>query len=231
VHLIFVTGDTHGGTDIAKLNSKLFAEERFLSKNDYVIIAGDFGFLQDFRNADSYWLKWFQEKNFTTLFVDGNNENFELLSRYPIDLWRGGKVHMISDSIIHLMRGQVFDFDGIKIFTFGGAKSKGIEHKIENGCWWQEEMPSEEEYIEGKKILEQYNWTVDFIITHSCPGTALEHIRCQCGIKGKANELHDYFDELCRKMKCNQWYFGHYHFDLKLPDKMTLLFNRVERII
>lgn len=62
------------------------------------------------------------------------------------------------------MRGQVFDFDGIKVFTFGGAKSKGIERKIENRSWWQEEMPSEDEYIEGMEVLERHNWNVDYII-------------------------------------------------------------------
>ncbi|MDA8234467.1 MAG: metallophosphatase [Clostridia bacterium] len=229
--MLYVTGDTHGGTDIAKLNSHSFVENRVLSKNDYVIVAGDFGLVQDFQNEDSYWLEWFQQKNFTTLFVDGNKENFGLLNSYPIDFWRGGKVHRINDSIIHLMRGQVFDFDGIKIFTFGGAKSKGIERKIENGSWWKEEMPSEEEYIEGLKVLERHNWNVDYIITHACPRVALEYLSSQYGIKGKANELHMYFDELNQKVKYKHWYFGHYHLDVSLSDKMTLLFNKVERVI
>lgn len=229
--MIYVTGDTHTGADIAKLKSKSFAENRLLSKNDYVIVAGDFGFVQDFKNENTYWLEWFQQKNFTTLFVDGNNENFDALNSYPIDIWRGGKVHMINDSIIHLMRGQVFDFDGTKIFTFGGAKSKGIERKIENDYWWKEEMPSEEEYIEGIKVLKEHNWNVDYIITHACPGAALELISSKCGIKSKANELHRYFDKLNQKVKYKHWYFGHYHFDLRLSDKMTLLFNKVERVI
>ena len=30
---------------------------------------------------------------------------------------------MISDSICHLMRGQVFDIDGKTFFTFGGGNS------------------------------------------------------------------------------------------------------------
>lgn len=229
--MIYVTGDTHAGIDIAKLSSKSFVENRLLSKNDYVIVAGDFGFIHDFVSDYRYWLEWFKQKNFTTLFVDGNNENFELLNSYPIDFWRGGKVHKINDSIIHLMRGQVFDFDGVKIFTFGGAKSKGIERKIENGYWWKEEMPSEEEYIEGIKVLERHNWNVDYIITHACPTVALEYISSQCGIKGKANELHSYFDKLNQKVRYKHWYFGHYHEDVRLSDKMTLLFNKVERII
>ncbi len=228
--MIYVTGDTHAGTNIAKLNSKSFVENSLLSKNDYVIVAGDFGIVLDIKHQDRYWLEWFEQKNFTTLFVDGNNENFDFLNSHPIERWRGGKVHMINDSIIHLMRGQVFDFDGIKIFTFGGAKSKGIERKVQNGSWWKEEMPSEEEYKEGIEVLERHNWNVDYIVTHTCPGAALECIS-QYGVKGKANELHVYFDELNKKVKYKHWYFGHYHRDIKLSDKMTLLFNKVERVI
>ena len=43
--MIFITGDTHGEIDIAKLNSKNFPQGNDLTKNDYVIILGDFGFI------------------------------------------------------------------------------------------------------------------------------------------------------------------------------------------
>lgn len=40
---LFVTGDTHGDYDIAKLNTHNFSTQEELSKDDYFIIAGDFG--------------------------------------------------------------------------------------------------------------------------------------------------------------------------------------------
>ncbi|MBR1854730.1 MAG: hypothetical protein IJ794_16560 [Lachnospiraceae bacterium] len=40
---IFVTGDTHGDMDIRKLNQRNFPAQRELTKEDYLIIAGDFG--------------------------------------------------------------------------------------------------------------------------------------------------------------------------------------------
>lgn len=229
--MIYVTGDTHGGIDIAKLKSESFPTNRQLSKDDYVVVAGDFGFVWDGSDKDKYWLEWFRERNFTTLFVDGNHENFDLLNRYPIDIWHGGKAHIINDSVVHLMRGQVFDLDGVKIFTFGGAKSKDIERRKENGSWWEEEMPSEEEYEEGHKSLEKHGWTVDFIISHLCPSIALECINTQCGIKAKQNDLNRYFDRIYERASFKHWYFGHFHADLKLSDKLTLLFNKVEKII
>ena len=42
---IYVTGDIHLNHDSAKLNSTFFPEGKILTKNDYVIICGDFGFI------------------------------------------------------------------------------------------------------------------------------------------------------------------------------------------
>jgi len=56
--LIYITGDLHGGIDISKLSSKCFAEQKILSKNDYVIICGDFGCVWNNSRTDNYWIKW-----------------------------------------------------------------------------------------------------------------------------------------------------------------------------
>ena len=41
--MIYVTGDTHANIDIAKLNTTKFPQQKELTKNDFVIICGDFG--------------------------------------------------------------------------------------------------------------------------------------------------------------------------------------------
>ena len=40
---IYVTGDTHIPIDISKLNMREFPEQKELTREDYVIILGDFG--------------------------------------------------------------------------------------------------------------------------------------------------------------------------------------------
>ena len=42
--MIFVTGDTHGSIDVHKLNHRNFNYDG-MTRNDYIIIAGDFGFI------------------------------------------------------------------------------------------------------------------------------------------------------------------------------------------
>ncbi len=52
--MIFVTRDTHREIDIGKLSNKKFPLNKELSKNDYIVVAGDFDFVmngKDFRDA------------------------------------------------------------------------------------------------------------------------------------------------------------------------------------
>ena len=66
-------------------------------------------------------MDWLARKDFTLLFVDGNHENYDLLAEFPVQMWHGGKVQMIRENVIHLMRGQMFNLQGRRFFTFGGA--------------------------------------------------------------------------------------------------------------
>ena len=118
--MIYITGDCHGNFERFDLCS--FPEQMNMTKDDYVIICGDFCGICEPLLLDSL-----ESLPFTLLFVDGNHENFDRLNRMPVELWHGGKVHRIRPSVIHLMRGQVFELEGKRIFTFGGGKSQDLE--------------------------------------------------------------------------------------------------------
>ena len=126
--MIFVTGDTHGEFD--RFNTENFPEQKELTKADYVIICGDFGGVWDGSKQEKYWLNWLNDKPFTTLFVDGNHSNFDMLGQIEVSFWHGGNVHFVRDSVIHLMRGQVFEIAGKRFFTMGGASSHDISAEI-----------------------------------------------------------------------------------------------------
>ncbi|MCW8811426.1 MAG: metallophosphoesterase [Ignavibacteriaceae bacterium] len=211
--MIFITGDTDGEIDIRKFNSRKFSEQKNLTKSDFVIVAGDFGLLWDGSNECNYWLNWLSAKNFTTLFIDGNHENFEILNSYPVITWNGGKAHQITNSVIHLMRGQVFVIDGYKFFTFGGAKSSDKEFRKEGVTWWKEEMPNREEYDEGIKNLEINEWRVDYVITHTCPIEVQDILIKKFNKNLEVTELNQYLSEIASKTNYKHWYFGHNHLD------------------
>lgn len=100
---IYITGDSHG--DFQRFGSKYFPQQKEMSWEDYVVIAGDFGGLWDGSQKDQYWLDWLNKKPFTTLFVDGNHENFDLLNTLPEKEWNGGRVHVVQEHVLHLMPG------------------------------------------------------------------------------------------------------------------------------
>jgi len=223
--MIFLTGDTHGSIDIKKLNSKNF-DSSDLTKNDFVIVLGDFGFIWDGSREDKWWLNWLQQRKFTTLFVDGNHENHDMLDEMPVTEWNGGKIHRINDSVFHLMRGQIFTIDDRKFFVFGGADSIDKEGRRVGISWWPREMPSYAEYEEGLTNLEKHDNTVDYILTHTCPSDISKSI---CNYKD-ITSVEKYFDVIQDNIKFRHWYFGHYHTTNRINDKFTCIYNEVIRL-
>jgi hypothetical protein len=247
--MIYITGDTHG--DIRRFNTDSFFEQKEMTKDDYVIVLGDFGMIWDWEGEsrdEQYWLDWLEKKSFTTLFIDGNHENHDRLNDMPVEKWHGGKVHKIRPSIIHLMRGQVFDIEGLKVFTFGGASSHDISDgilepgdwrihywgrqsdkffRINKQTWWERELPTEEEMKEGIQNLEQVNWTVDFILTHCASSNTTRELR---GKQYELDYLTDYLQDIKEKLTYKKWFFGHHHMDIEINDKEICLFEQILRV-
>lgn len=246
--MIYITGDCHG--DYLRFDLQNFPEQKEMTKDDFVIICGDFGFWDD-SNHGKYWRNWLDEKPFTTLWVDGNHENYDLLKTVPVTEWHGGKVQFLETSIIHLMRGQIYDIDGFKIFTFGGARSHDIQggilelddpdfkvkrkeldesracYRINHLSWWKEEMPDNSEMEEGIKNLEYVNNEVDYIVTHCCSSSTQAVISMGCY---ESDELTDYFEQIKNNTSYKKWFFGHYHDDKNVNAEEIGLYEQIIRI-
>ena len=188
---IFITGDTHG--DFTRFKKEIFREQSELTKEDCVIICGDFGGVWNGSAEDRHWLDWLEAKPFTTLFVSGNHENYDMLAEYPTEDWHGGKVQHIRPSVIHLLRGQIYSIQDKTFFTMGGASShdidggilerddpqlkrkcrspnhRGVPYRVNHCSWWKEELPSDDEYRTAGDNLDRACWAVDYIITHCYP--------------------------------------------------------------
>ena len=100
--MIYITGDIHREQDIHKINPREFTVGNSLTENDYVIICGDFGCVWDGSTGDNFWLKWLDSLPWNTLFIDGNHENFDVLNTYPVEEYKGGKVHRIRSKVFHI---------------------------------------------------------------------------------------------------------------------------------
>ena len=227
---IFITGDTHCDYDWHKLNTTNFPEQKNLTKDDYVIITGDFGGVWGQDKTDKYIIKTYEKRNFTTLFVDGNHENHDALDGFPVEEWHGGKIHRISNTVIHLMREQVYEIGGKTFFTMGGAQSTDKIYRKEGISWWARELPSDEEYSEAISNLEKHDFKVNFIVTHCAPED-YAYYYTDLDISRKINKMTTFLSGLITEydISFDGWYFGHYHEDIDF-DNFHCLYQRVVEI-
>lgn len=248
--MIYATGDTHTEWE-RRVSKRAFPEQAEMTKHDYVVILGDFG-IWDGSKGEQKRLDWLEERPFTTIFVDGNHENYDILDAYPVSEWHGGKVHRIRPSVIHLMRGQVYEIDGQTVFAFGGASSHDIrdgvlekgdprirEYRRENSygyrrqfrinhvSWWERELPDPEEMEEGRKNLSRVGNKVDFIFTH-CAATSTAALLSMGTYQ--PDRLTDYLEEIRSGTQFRRWLFGHYHDDRAVNDKEILLYEQIVQI-
>lgn len=224
--MIYVTGDTHGQNDYFKLF--VFAKKnKNLTKKDYVIIAGDFGAIWDRRTLQKD-LDKYSKLPWTTLFVDGNHENFNIINSFPIETWNGGKVHKIREDIIHLTRGQVFEIEGKKIFTMGGATSIDKKWRVPGISWWKEELPTYVDMNEAEENLNKHKRKVDYIITHSCSEKILYRLPLYDRPEKRRPCIdNNFLTEFETTVKFKQWFFGHYHLDFKISSSHRALYQDV----
>lgn len=226
---LFLTGDVHGDIDWGKLSTKHFPEQKNLNKDDYLVVLGDFGAVWDGGKSDKYIQKWHNAKNYTTLFIAGNHENHDLLDQMEVTEWHGGKVHKVTDSIIHLMNGQIYDISGKTVFVMGGAESTDKEHRKTGVSWWPHELPTLDEYNEAYKNLGKYGYKVDLIFTHCAPETTVTDLYMpQMSIR-KQNDLTAFLDMVAQTVSFKDWYFGHYHTESD-KGKFHLLYNSIVEI-
>ena len=232
--MIYITGDTHG--DFSRFSSNNFLDGKKLTKNDYVIILGDFGGFWNHvqTKQEEYWLNWVTNKPWTTLFLDGNHENFDILDNFKIVKMFGGQVGKFNDSIYHLKRGEVYTIDNKKIFVFGGGYSIDKHIRVPNVSWWEREMPNYKEYKNGLDNLAKHNNQVDYIMTHTCSNIDFEMIKVKYnmigGIADPELPLRNYFDEIKNNVSCKKWYCGHFHIEDNVDNKINFLYKSIIKI-
>lgn len=205
---------------------------------------------------EKYNLDWLENKPFTTIFADGNHENHIRLNEYPVKEWNGGLVHEIRPHVLHLIRGNVYTIQGKKFFVFGSAKSHDIQDgildpddfddyeefrktwkkwdkeyrmfRVKGITWWAEEMPNKDEMMDGIANLEEHDWKVDYIITHSPPASVIALLGH--GLY-EQDELTKYLEEIRCNTEYDRWFAGHFHINKAVNDKDILLYEQIVRIV
>lgn len=234
--MIQITGDLHGEA-LRFLENNM--GDREWTKEDHLIVCGDFGFIFFDDERENAFLDYLEkEKPYTICFCDGNHENFPAIFSYPEEEWNGGRIHRIRKNIIHLMRGQVYEIEGKSFFTFGGAYSIDRARRKEGISWWPEEQPTDEEYAIAFDNLKKRDFQVDYIITHTAPQAMVEKL-----LAGRPGTMQSSFEKMCRDFKLmsklgeilykaefKHWYFGHWHTDAAIDEKSTAVYYNVYNV-
>ena len=247
--MICITGDTHGG--FQRFGNKYFPQQREMSRDDYMIISGDFGGVWDGSAEENYWLNWLEDKPWTTLWVDGNHENFDMLKRLPVEEWKNGRVQRIRPHILRLLRGQAYEIDGLTFFTMGGASSHDIQDgildpsapdfereywwkrrtrqrfRVLGHSWWPDELPSDEEYLTALATLERIGWRADCVITHCAPSRIVRRLNPDY----TTDRLNDFLDMVDQRLEFQYWFFGHYHDNQAVDDRHILLWEQIVQLL
>ena len=221
--MIYITGDTHGD-HLRFIENNMPGEDQW-TKEDYLIVCGDFGYVFSDSKRENDFLDLLASKPYTICFCDGNHENFPRIYRYPEQTWNGGRVHRIRQNIVHLMRGQVFEICGKKILAMGGAYSIDKYMRINGLSWWKEELPNNVEYREATNSIKECDYKVDYIVTHTAPREIIRRM-------GKHPDEHDmeltgFLEWIMYEVKFKKWFFGHWHTDREIGDQFRAVWMDV----
>ena len=213
--MIYFLSDQHGGERIGEL-TKYLAEAK---DTDLLIILGDLGL----RFKDTEENRAFDELILTAkkkiAFIDGNHENYGYIASFPEEEWCGGRVNRISERIVYLKRGEIYDIKGKSVFTFGGCKSSSKWQ--EKGLVYEGEDPTPDEVARAMENLRAHGNKVDFVLTH-------KHERgIDPTISESLMELTSYIED---NVEYKRWCYGHWHCEKDVDGKHRVIYKELREL-
>lgn len=186
--------------------------------DDLLIILGDTGLEFEKTKENKEFTDKFLSVRKNIALIDGNHENFPYLNGFPEEDWNGGKVRRLSENIVLLKRGNVYNIDGKSFFVFGGCKSSPKWQEM--GLSYPGEEPTEEEINTAHANLEKHKFKVDYILTHKYE---------EIPPRGKTvceqlQKLNKFIDD---KVSFKKWYSGHWHRELIIDDKHIVIYDKL----
>lgn len=213
--MIYITGDMHGDKTRFKL-----IEKAGIRKNDTLIICGDFGFVWDNSKEEQKILKWIGKRNYNVVFVDGTNDNHQMLNSFKEVMWKGALAKKVSGNLYMLKRGEVYIIEEKTVFALGGGTPLDDMTPLEADL----ALPDDSEIERAKERLLSNRNKVDIIITHDAPRKLRQFLNLE---RGDVTKLHNLLEEISAEIDFKQWYFGRYHIDKIVPPCYNAVFTNV----
>jgi len=227
--MFFLTGDTHG--DFARV-FRFVKQNPQLTQEDVMIVLGDAGinYFNDYR--DTLKKEPLPKLPLTIFGVHGNHEiRPESLSTYKEISWRGGTVYQEPQypNILFAKDGELYDLDGKRVFIIGGAYSVDKYFRLARGIpWFEDEQPSTKVKVQVQRALDEINWQVDIVLSHTCPYRyrPTEGFLQELDQSTVDTSTEEWLEQIEARLRYDRWYCGHFHTD-KVIDKLRLFFHDI----
>lgn len=209
----YITGDTH--RDFERIEQ--FCEENETTIDDVMIILGDVGINYYLHSYDRALKSRLSKLNITLLCVHGNHEERPWLAAdYDEVAWNEGKVYVEPQypNLVFAKDGEIYDINGRKVMSIGGAYSIDKCYRLRNGLqWFESEQPSEDikAYVESQ--LEKVNWKIGIILSHTVPIEAEPTWAFLTGLNQSTvdKSTERWLQYIYDNLEFSEWYAGHYH--------------------
>lgn len=154
----------------------------------------------------------------------------------------------IYNNIYYIETPQFMEIQGQKLLLIPGAESHDVDfliepknvhakdflryvqrqerngeqifYRVNNFTWWKEEKINRDKVI---KLLKQAPHEVDYILTHDCPGSMLNHWK-KPGIPGRfiPTESELVLEELRQSVDYKIWLHGHFHHYIEMSSLYSI---------
>ena len=230
--MVYITGDIHGKVyRVSEMVTKYA-----ISPEDTIVILGDVGMnYYGNKRGDRHSKKRLNSLGIPILCIHGNHDmRPETLTTYREDQWNGGTVYVEEEfpCLFFAKDGEVYDLEGTKAIAIGGAYSVDKWYRLQcNLHWFPDEQPSDVIKERVEKKLEELNWKIHTVLTHTCP---YDYIPTEAFLKGVDQSKVDsstehWLDTIEKKLTYQAWYCGHWHIEKQI-DKLHFLFESVETL-
>lgn len=224
--MIYITGDTHG--DFRRV--KRYVRDNRLAEGDTMVVLGDAGINYFGNSRDEQPRKLIAKLPITVFCIHGNHEmRPATLPMYHEGSFCGGTVYVEDayPNILFAKDGEVYDFGGVQAMVVGGAYSVDKEARIAKGwSWFPDEQPSDETKQLVWDRLEERDWKVDVMLTHTCPRGVepVELFFPNVDQSSVDKSTEDWLQRIAERLDFKWWYFGHFH-SSKVVGRYQLMFQ------
>lgn len=180
----------------------------------------------------------------TVLCIHGNHEaRPEHIKGYKEKEWNGGMVYYQPgfENILFAKDGEIYDIEGKQYIAIGGAYSVDKEYRILlRYNWFPDEQPSDEIKERVEKKLEENNWKIHGVLSHTCPYNyePRELFLAQVDQSKVDDSTERWLQTIDDRLDYEVWYFGHFHgykqIDTSTDTRnstITMLFHEIETAI